>query len=243
LPISRSSLKKRAAKTARAGGDCALMKRLLWFPVTALVLPLAMFALLLVSNLYTYHRLVDESPVAELRFSTRGPQQYDATLAWGDFCDPQHFTLYGDQWRMDARFLKWRSWANLLGFDAMYRVERLSGRYRDVVEENVERRVVYSLQPAEAVDLTSIMEKYTGTFSPVDTVYGSSVYDDMDERYVFYVFRGQSGLLVRKVPRKMPATAASGLTIEIDKACAGKPGLLRRTADFTARILQLASPG
>ena len=243
MPISRSRLKKRAAKAGRAGGDGALMKRLLWYPVTALVLPIVMLALLLVSNLYTYHRLVDESPVAELRFSTRGPQQYDATLAWGDFCDPQHFTLYGDQWRIDARFLKWRSWANLLGFDAMYRVERLSGRYRDVAEENEKRRVAYSLQPAEALNLTSIMERYTGTFSPVDTVYGSSVYDDMDERYIFYVFRGQSGLLVRGIPRHTPASTPSGLTIEIDKACARKPGLLRRTADFTAKILQLASPG
>lgn len=219
------------------------MKRILLFPLTALVLPVALLALLFVSNLYTYHRLVDESPVAELRFATRGPQAYEATITWGDFCNPQHFTLYGDQWRMDARFLKWRSWANLLGFDARYRVERLSGRYRDVGDENSKQRVAYNLKPPEAVDLTAILASHGGVFSPVDTVYGSSVYEEMNEDYTFHVYRGQSGLLVRKIRRPLAAAMKSGLTIEIDKACAEVPGLLRRVADLIGNILQRGGAG
>ena len=39
------------------------------------------------------------------------------------------FTVHGDEWRIDARVLKWKPWANVLGLDTQYRLDRLSGRY------------------------------------------------------------------------------------------------------------------
>lgn len=63
------------------------------------------------------------------------------------------------------------------------------------------------------------MGRYPGRLSPVDTLYGSSVYDRMDEHYVYRVYRGQSGLLVRKQPRLAEAGAAGGFTIPINTQC------------------------
>ena len=45
---------------------------------------------------------------------------------------PRHFEVLGDEWQIDARVLKWRALGTLLGFDTVYRLERLSGRYGDV---------------------------------------------------------------------------------------------------------------
>ena len=38
---------------------------------------------MLASNLHTYHRLTDESPVAELQFTAVAPQVYEVTIAYG----------------------------------------------------------------------------------------------------------------------------------------------------------------
>lgn len=210
------------------------MKRILLFPFTGALLVAGALALLLASNLYTYHRLTAEAPIAELRFRQVGPQRYEATIAWGDFCEEQQYLLHGDQWRLDAQFLKWRPWANLLGFDAMYRIERLGGRYAAVEEENSGIHHAHALHAAERVDLPAMLARYEGRFSPVDTLYGSSVYDTMAEHRLYRVYRGQSGLLVRRFP--LAEAAGAGITIDIRRAC-GKPrGLLDGVTEYTARL-------
>ena len=180
------------------------------------------------SNLYTLHRLTDESPIAELQFRQTGIQEFEATIAYGDFCNPEKYLLYGDQWRMDARFLKWRPWANLIGFDSMYRIERLGGRYVDVQDENTRRHLSYKLHPEGLVDLPVIMDRYNGPLSPVDTFYGSSVYDVMREGTLFRVYRAQSGLLVRKSEPVAVDSFGTGITIEINRACGTESGWFRR---------------
>ena len=198
------------------------ISKLFLFPLMLPVLFAGLLVLLLVSSLYTYHRLSEEVPVAELSFSRNGSQEYVATVAWGDFCNPQKYILRGDQWRLDARFLKWRPWANLLGLDAMYRIERLGGRYKDISEENAASQLAYNLQSVEALDLGAILASYKTAISPVDSLYGSSVYDDMNENILYRVYRGQSGLLVRKTPLFDAHAAGAGLTIEIKRACADR---------------------
>ena len=198
----------------------------------------AMLLMLVGSNLYTFHRLSDESPIAELQFRKTGTQQYEVTIAYGDFCETEVFTLVGDQWRLDAQFLKWQSWANMLGFDSMYRIERLGGRYTDIKSENTRRHIAYRLHPMGLVDLASIVNGYTGYFLPVDTLYGSSVYGEMDADYIYQVFRGQSGLLVRKTRQREVADIGSGLTIDINTACGQKPGVFRRVVDSMVKVVQ-----
>lgn len=214
------------------------MKRIILLPVTASLFLAAGVGLLLLSNLYTFHRLTDESPIAELRFVGSGPGEYQATIAYGDFCMPERYTLHGDQWRLDAMFLKWHAWANLLGMDSMYRIERLGGRYREVGEENAVMPHAYALHGDSIIDLAGILAGYEGPFSPVDTLYGSSVYADMDPAYVYQVYRGQSGLLVRKVAAADSGKDGGKLTIEINKSCAGRPGMLDRASRYAVRLVR-----
>jgi len=215
------------------------IRHLIVLPFTGILLLAVGFALLLAANLYTYHRLSDESPIAELQFARLGDDRYEAIIAYGDFCTTERYTLFGDQWRLDARFLKWRPWANLLGFDSLYRIERLGGRYRDIERENTQPHDAHTLHPRDGVDLVALMARYTGRFSPVDTLYGSSVYEDMDPRHVYRVYRSQSGLLVRKAE---PASARLGTgvtTIEITRSCAQPPGGLTRAFRSLKRALGL----
>jgi hypothetical protein len=206
------------------------MKRIILLPFTGLLLLAGLIALMMAANLYTFHRLSDESPIAELRFVKKG-----------DFCNPEHYLLYGDQWRLDAVFLKWRPWANLLGFDAMYRIERLGGRYRNVDRENSEPHQAFTLHPQSGIDLVAMLAGYRGRISPVDTLYGSSVYEDMNPDTRYRVYRSQSGLLVRKVAQAGINRTGGVTTIEINKSCAESPGPLRSAGRYVERLL--GSPG
>jgi hypothetical protein len=213
------------------------MRRLIVFPFAGMLLLAMLFALLLAANLHTYYRLSNESPIAELQFVRIDDGRYEAIISYGDFCTANRYTLYGDQWRLDARFLKWRPWANLLGFDSLYRIERLSGRYREIDSENIRRHEAHTLRPQDGLDLVAVLAKYTGWFSPVDTLYGSSVYEDMDPRYVYTVFRSQSGLLVRKAEPPTVRHTHGMTTIEINRSCAQSPGPIARAHRFLERLL------
>ena len=212
------------------------MKRIILLPFVSLLLVAGIVTLLVVTNLYTFYRLTDESPIAELRFAETGPQEYQVTIRYGDFCNPEQYTLYGDQWRLDAQFLKWRPWANIFGFDSMYRIERLGGRYLDIEHENNKRNFGYQLYSGSLVDLSAVLAKYNGRYSPVDTLYGSSVYTEMDPDHVYVVYRAQSGLLVRKTPQAGIAGADGIITIEINKSCSSEPGISRRVGQFLQRV-------
>ncbi len=194
------------------------MRKLLWrlsLPVPFLV---GIVALLLFTNIHTFNRLTDEAPIAKLRFTRLGPQEYAVELRSGDFCKPQHFVLYGDEWRMDARFLKWKPLANLLGLDAMYRLERLSGRYRTLSDENRNRHQAWRIGKLPAVDLFRLGQDWK-YWSPVDTLYGSSVYERIDPGLEYTVYRSQSGLLVRKASAAPARYENGALVIPIEKDC------------------------
>jgi hypothetical protein len=173
-----------------------------------LLLCAAGIAFLITSNLHTYARLTHEEPVAEIVFEARAPQRFAATLTQVPSGEMQTFILAGDEWQLDARVLKWRGWANLMGLDAQYRLERVSGRYRDIEQERHEERTVYALSENPGIDLWTLSTKYPRWLPFVDAVYGSATYLPMADGARYQVAITQSGLIAR--PLNQAATAAAG---------------------------------
>ena len=159
-------------------------------------------------NLHTYARLTHEKPVAEIVFEGRGPQRYRATLAQVPSGEMQMFVLAGDEWQLDARVLKWKGWPNLLGLDAQYRLERVSGRYRDIEQERKDERTVYALSENPGIDLWTLSADYPRWLPFVDAVYGSATYLPMADGARYEISITQSGLIAR--PLNQAAEAAAG---------------------------------
>jgi hypothetical protein len=112
---------------------------------------LGAFALALAAigmNLHTYHRFNYEEPVASLEFQHIGPRHYQALLRTADGTD-HAFGVFGDEWQLDARVLKWKGAGALLGLDPQYRLERFSGRYSHVADEQRATRSVFGLNERE----------------------------------------------------------------------------------------------
>jgi len=158
---------------------------------------LAVAALMVVIsiNLYTYDRLTHESKVAEISFQEVGPQHFGAVVKLKN--KTQILDLRGDDWQIDARVLKWRGMAVLLGFDALYRLDRLSGRYQDIDLERTAPRTVYSLSEGKGLDLWKMAKNYNRWIPWVDALYGSATYMPMVDGASYTVFISLTGLLAR----------------------------------------------
>lgn len=206
-------------------------KSLLFTGAVALVVG----ACLISAPLYTYRALTEETLIAELRFTQTGPQQYLAYLRTGDGCIERVLPVLGDQWRIDAEFLKWKSWANLLGLDAQYRLDRLEGRYRSAAEQNARPRLAHEIGDPEVIDLVAMAESLGRWNFLLDATYGSSTYQDVDTGRVFRVYRTQAAIITRSEIRAPSEPDGEALAITIGRACGEPPGLWQRMATWVNR--------
>jgi hypothetical protein len=122
--------------------------------------------------------------------------------------DIQVFMLNGDDWQVDARVLKWKGWANLLGLDAQYRLERIAGRYRDIEQERRGDRTVYGLSQNPGLDLWEMSIRHRRWLPFVDAIYGSATYLPMAETARYEIRMTQTGLIAR--PLNPAAQSAAG---------------------------------
>ena len=157
-------------------------------------------------NLQTYRRLTHEQPLAELSFRRTAPERYVAVIEYPDSNKARRYELAGDEWQLDARILKWTGLGNIAGLDARYRLERISGRFRNVEQERSARHTVYSLADDRGLDLWSLSRRYRRWLPFVDAVYGSAAYLPMADNARYSVSVDQSGLIAR--PLNRPAREA-----------------------------------
>lgn len=162
-----------------------------------LLLALAALLVAIIANLYTYQRLTFEREVARLDFRQLAPQHYRVRLLYPEDGGEAVYELRGDEWQMDARVLKWHGLANLLGLDAQYRLERLSGRYLNVDQERSAPRSVHDLSQEQGLDLWALTQRYPDWIPLADALYGSAAYLPMRDGARFEVAITQSGLLAR----------------------------------------------
>jgi len=181
------------------------------------LLAVAAAAALLGLDVLTYHRLTYERPVASIELHIKGPRLYEAVLSQPP--GPGHptgsaqtYPIHGDDWRIEARVLKWKPWANVLGLDSQYQLDRLSGRYEDTEAELHAERSVYDLRPApsQRVDLWKLARRYGKRWPVVDTLYGSAAFMPMAEGAKYEVWITQSGLIARPANTVANQATATG---------------------------------
>jgi hypothetical protein len=196
-----------------------------WLLVLVVV---AMLATLVAAPFYVYSRFNAEQPIAEITFRQLGDKRYLAALATGDLCSVRTFEIHGDQWQLDASFVKWRGIGTLLGLDSLYRLDRLSGRYANVAEQNAAASPAYDVAPRVLVDVfTRRGEKGLAGWL-VDTHYGSSVYLDIDPARRYRVYKTEDALIARAMAPETDVTTPGEVTLVIDKACGQRAGVIGR---------------
>jgi len=161
-----------------------------------LMVAIGVAAALAAASLRTYNRLTAEQEAARVAMRQVAPKHYALSVQPKD-AKPQTFEVLGDEWQIDARLLKWRPIATIAGFDTVYRLERLSGRYTDLAEERAAQRTVYGLAERAPVDFWLFLRQYNDYLPFGDALYGSAAFVPMADGAEYAVSVSSTGLVVR----------------------------------------------
>ncbi|MBT3040161.1 MAG: hypothetical protein KUF75_17770 [Candidatus Thiodiazotropha sp. (ex Ctena orbiculata)] len=161
-----------------------------------LVLLVATFVSMLLFNVQSYIQLTKERVLAEVEIVT--VDAGTASLRLTVDGKRKIYALSAHEWRLDARFIKWKPWVALLGKDPVVRLDALSGR--NIVPGNSVIKVYNLHEDYEVID--SIIANLTDHFGMVDTMYGSSVYMPIEAGAHYQVSANHAGLIARPVNRK-----------------------------------------
>ena len=152
-------------------------------------------------NLRTYQALTKETAVATISFKQQSTQTFIATLTLADK-SPINFMLQGDEWQLDAKMVKWKPLQVIFGTPAIFRVERLSGRYFDIQKERQQAKTAYQISTDEGLSIWKMLCQVSQRMSAVDAVYGSAVYLPMKNQAAYDVSMGLTGLVARPSNQK-----------------------------------------
>ncbi|GHC33790.1 hypothetical protein GCM10010082_30630 [Kushneria pakistanensis] len=160
---------------------------------------LGLFTIVLISFTWSYQNLTAEDYVAALWFEPaagHSNMDYMAHLSTDqDHSDYGSYKIMGDQWRLDARFLKMRWMATaFVGKESRYALSRLEGRYSNINDANHLPHMAHNIDDGGVLESFSIF----GFNIFADINYGSSIYQDIRPNTLYTVYKTTTGLLVRQ---------------------------------------------
>ena len=155
-------------------------------------------------NLQTFKRLTYERPVATISFeATSAPNVYRATILLegeetalsGEGLEGLT-RLTGDEWSLGARVIKFTPLSNMLGYDSVYKLDRLIVGFEADAGEDV-RKTVIPLSDDPGLNVQRLAEEQGGRFGLYDASYGSAVYNPMEDGLSYEIWMTQDALIAR----------------------------------------------
>ncbi len=153
---------------------------------------------LLIFSTYGYQRLTYEQPLANISIRKHSSQRFSAEFIF-ESGERQSFEISGDEIYIDARILKWKPWANLLGIHTQYRLDRIGGRYLDYDDEVDKQRSLFLFKETERDDLFDYRSEYAILSHLVDAKYGNAAFIPVEDETEYLLSLSISGLILRKV--------------------------------------------
>jgi hypothetical protein len=189
----------------------AALRRRRWIGTSAamtlalLFLALAALAATLGVATRGYQALTREEVAAVIVTRPTGPERFAATFT---FPDGRRVTyeLTGQALYVDAHIVKWHPLANVLGLHTAYHLDRVSGRYDRLQDEQVKPRRMFALSPAKPVDMFQLARALVFLGRVVDTEYGSATFVSAREPAELELRVSTSGLLFRSVAQARRGT-------------------------------------
>ena len=161
----------------------------------ALVLSAAGLMTLVGINLHSYSRLTNERHVATVELTYMSAQSYRADVTLSGEDTATSYDVRGDEVLFEARIIKWTPWANIIGYDAIYKLDRMSGRYTSIDDELSNERTLYALQNDPGVSAFDLINDSGEWQNTVDAYYGSGTFVPMADGARYEIRITQSGLI------------------------------------------------
>lgn len=211
-------------------GKVSLLRRLLgiWRVWPLMLVLLVLWSL--IAPYYVYSRFNSEQPVARLEFESLGKDWYLASVTRFPECTVENYRIQGDQWQLDASFLKWKGIAVLLGADSRVTLDRLSGRFSAIEQAQKAVPSLHDLKPETWFAFGESLVEGADSFL-VDTRFGSSTYMSINPQQSYWVYKTEDALIARSLQKNQTLMEDGVMTLVIDQSCADSaPNILESFA-------------
>lgn len=148
-------------------------------------------------DIRTYQQVSATRPIATLAFSKIDDKQFNVNLV-DQAGNEQRYQLSGDLWRLDARVLKWFDAAARAGVKSGYRLDRLSGRYLSLSDEQKLPHTAIDLNTGKSYfDMWSQLRAVNRYFSVIEAQDASASYLPMADGVLYSVTMNPAGLVAQ----------------------------------------------
>ncbi|OLC12190.1 MAG: hypothetical protein AUH29_17115 [Candidatus Rokubacteria bacterium 13_1_40CM_69_27] len=145
-----------------------------------------------------YRALTREVVAATVVTRPTGPERFLATFTFPDG-RRELYELTGNALYVDAHIVKWHPLANILGLHTAYQLDRVSGRYDRLEDEQTKPRRMFTLSRPTPVDMFQLARSLAFLGRVVDTEYGSATFIAARGPAELELRVSTSGLLFRPV--------------------------------------------
>lgn len=155
-------------------------------------------------NLQTFSRLTHEQLAAQVTIEQTGPSAYNAIVERADedgvLGPPEEYALTGDSFRMEADVVTFKAWANVLGTDALYKFDRIQGRYDSEAAEAANPPTPWSMRGEEVgLDVFRLPLGGGNPLQRVDAEFMNGAAMPMADGAIYEIQMSQRGLIPRAV--------------------------------------------
>lgn len=165
------------------------MKYLIGLPFVFAIISMVLNVLLAGMLALTYKTLTQETPIVTITFEKSKNDGYIASLKDYEGNRIGDYEIDADQWQLDVGFYKMAYFANILGVESKYTLDRFEGRYQNIDDANKRKTNIYQIEDNRLV-------KYFSFF--FDAKYGSSTYKDIKQNTLYTIYTTPSGIMVRE---------------------------------------------
>lgn len=165
------------------------------------LIALALLVALMSWQFNAFSELTREQNLANISFIQLQDQSFRATLTHTDGSSKEYL-LRGDMWQLDARIIQWQPWLMQMGFLPAFQLDRLSGRYFALEDEQGKTRTVYDLSPVQTVSIWQLMSDYERYLPWLDTQYGNGAFMPMIDGGLYAVNLSHSGLTAEPLNKR-----------------------------------------
>jgi len=174
-----------------------LLRRTVLLLLVAVIFAAASLVGTVLLGIQGYRALTREDLAAFVYVTPTAPQRFEATVRFPDGKETR-YELAGDEIYIDARILKWKPMANVVGLHTAYELDRISGRYRAIEDERDKPRTVHELGRSKAVDLFALRKRFDFLGEVFDAEYGSGTFVPVARPASLELRVSTSGLLIRE---------------------------------------------
>ncbi len=162
------------------------------------LLAISAFCVVIAVDVMSYKPLLNDKSIGTLEIKQLKNQHFSVEFSQVGADKKQVYSIVGDMWQLDARVFTWSDSLAIVGVKPTYRLDRLSGRYFSVEQEQDSRRSIFEIPSEHSYfDTWTWLNDNKGVVPGVDTAYGTAVYLPLADGALYEVLLSNKGLVAK----------------------------------------------